>query len=146
MTVRRPDADEYSRFLRGELDGGGNRRIVRHLLAAWRICRTELGQLWEGARTFAARDYDPAFSGPTPRLGDRSWRVARERQLLPSLHSRLQKLPAEDQRILVRSDPSFHSWLLGERLIEESQRHSYVDLGRAEALARCAVAVVEELD
>lgn len=146
MTVSRPDFDEYARLLRGELDGGGNRRIVRHLLKAWRVCRSELGQIWEGGQTFAARDYSPAFSGLIPRLGDHVRRVAQERESLPSLLLQLRERSPEEQPALMRSDESFHSWLLGEWLIEESQRWSYVDLGRAEALAKCAVTLVEELD
>jgi tetratricopeptide (TPR) repeat protein len=146
MTVRRPDPDEVARFLRGELGRGESRRIVHHLITAWRICRKELEQIWEGPRASTPSDYHPAFRGVMPRLSDHARRVTLERERLPGLIARLRELPPGEQPACMKAESVFHSWLLGEWLIEESQRSAQADLGRAEALASCAVTVAEELD
>ncbi|HEY0510950.1 MAG TPA: tetratricopeptide repeat protein [Thermoanaerobaculia bacterium] len=161
MTVSRPNPDEYARFLQGDLDAGVNRRFVRHLLAVWRVCRGEVGQILEVGQPLVlgssmvlarehgrdkARDYDPSFDGLLSGLSRQAQRVAQERQRLPQLIARLREVPLKDQCPLVRSEAAFHSWLLGEWLIEESQRSYSTDLGRAKTLARCAVTVAEELD
>lgn len=121
---------QYSRFLRGELSAGENRRIVRHLLAA-------------GPRSSTASDYGQAFSGLGSGLAAHARAVARERQRLPLLIQRLRDLPPDEGRALLRSDPEFHNWPVGEWLIEESRKTLDSDLGRAEELAGDAVAVAE---
>jgi tetratricopeptide (TPR) repeat protein len=145
MTVSRPDPDEVARFLRGELGGGESRRIVRHLIAAWRACRGEIGQIWDGARAAAPSDYQPAFRCIASRLSDHARQVALEQERLPGLIARLRELPPANQPVLVKVEPAFHSWRLGEWLIEESQRSAQADIGRAEILASCAVTVAEAL-
>jgi tetratricopeptide (TPR) repeat protein len=146
MTVRRPDPDEVARFLRGELGGGENRRIVRHLIASWQFCKGELEQIRERSRASAPNHYHPAFKDLVPRLNDHARRIALERERLPGLITRLRELPPKDQPGLLRAETAFHCWLLGEWLIEESQRSAQVDLGRAGTLASCAVTVAEALD
>jgi tetratricopeptide (TPR) repeat protein len=152
MTVSRPDPEEYARFLQGDLDLGGNLRIVRHLLAVWRLCRDELGPRRGGGpgpvvapRTKPAEEYGQAFRRLVPRLEDYALRIDRERRQLPPLLSRLQALPSPEWHALVDSDEAFHNWSLGEWLIEESQRSSYADPAGAESLAGCAVVVAERL-
>lgn len=148
ISVHVPD---YARFLRGELSAGENRRIVRHLLAAWRVCRDGIGQLWGGGRPPSAGprtstlDYDRAFSGLGAGLAGHIQEVAGERQRLPLLIERLRDLPPDERRALLDSDPAFHNWPFGEWLIEESRRTFDADLGRAEGLAGEAVAVAESL-
>jgi tetratricopeptide (TPR) repeat protein len=145
MTVSRPDPEEIAKLLRGESDTGESRRIIRHLISAWRTCRNELEQIRDGSRASAPSDYQPAFVELAPRLSHHASKVAQERERLPELIRRLLERPSAEQPALVKAEGSFHSWLLGEWLIEESQRSAYADLGRAEALSSCAVAVVEEL-
>jgi tetratricopeptide (TPR) repeat protein len=145
MTVSRPDPDEVAKLLRGELDTGESRRIVRHLISAWRTCRNEFEQIWDTSRASVPNDYRPAFGGLVPRLSQHVQRVAQERERLPELIARLLEAQPADQPALVKAETSFHSWQLGEWLIEESQRSVYADLGRAEVLASCAVIVAEAL-
>lgn len=148
MTVSRPDPDEYARFLRGELTGGDNRRVVRHLLAAWRACR-ELGQIWDGALAPASgpreTGYGEALGQLGPRIREHVLTITRERRRLPELINLLRSAPEESKTSLLRSTPRFQSWHFGEWLIEESQRHLYVDLNQAGELASSAVTLVEEL-
>lgn len=102
------------------------------------------GDLLVGSWRFLARDYSRAFSDFLPRVGEYAHRLAHERQQLPLLIARMQA-KRQAPNVLVEADSAFHTWAVGEWLIEESQRASYVDLGRAEALAGCAVAVAEKL-
>jgi tetratricopeptide (TPR) repeat protein len=107
-------------------------------------CSRRGGDLLLGSWRFVAQDYNRAFRDLLPRVGEYAHRLGHERQQLPLLIARLQaKSPAS--RVLVEADPAFHTWALGEWLIEESQRASYVDFGRAESLADCAVIVAERL-
>ena len=136
------NSDEHSRFLRGELSTGENRRIVRDLLVVRRGSR----QPAPGARTAAAAaDYGQAFSGLGSHLSDHTREIARERRGLPRLIERLRDLPPSARRDLLGSDPSFHNWPLGEWLIEESQNFSDSDPGRAGELAADAVLIMEAL-
>lgn len=145
MTVRRPDPTEVARFLRGELGMGENRRIVRHLIASWRVCKGEFEQIWDGPRVSAPNDDHPAFRDLVPRLSDHARRIALEREGLPGLIARLSELPPADQPAFLKTEAAFHNWLLGEWLIEESQQSAQADLGRAGTLASCAVTVAEAL-
>jgi hypothetical protein len=97
------NTDEHSRFLRGALNAGENRRIVRHLLVAWRGSRQPVPDV----RTFAAADYGKAFSDLGFRLADHAREIVRERQGLPLLIERLRDLPPPAWRDLLGSDPSF---------------------------------------
>jgi len=135
------NSDEHSRFLRGELSTGENRRIVRDLLVARRGSRQPAAD----ARTFAATDYGQAFSGLGSRLSDHTREMARERQGLPRLIERQRDLPPAARRDLLGSDPSFHNWPFGEWLIEESQNLADSDPGRAGEMAADAVRVMEAL-
>ena len=144
MTIRRPDPDEVARFLRGEPREGEDRRVVGHLLDAWRACRDEIEQIW-APKVTSPDDYKAAFQGLRPRLSDQAGRMDLERDRLPWLIDRLEGTPPPDQPVRVKNEPAFHSWLLGEWLIEESQRSAYGDLGRAKTLASCALTVAEEL-
>jgi tetratricopeptide (TPR) repeat protein len=155
MTVsRRPDSGEYESFLRGELSSGDNRRIVRRLLAAWRVCRSELGQIWAENRLpsllppwpKAGPDYRSAFASLLPLLSERAQAISRERQRLPELIASLQAHPAEEQEGLLRCREEFRSWLFCEWLIDESRQILHSDLGRARELAHFAMAVAELLD
>src|SRR5215203_1463862 len=120
MTVSHPDPGEYERFLRGELSNGENRQIVRQLLTAWRTCRGQLEQIWEGhplPALFASWpkggcDYGPAFKSLLPTLSERAWAVSRERQRLPELIARLQAWPPRERKELPRRHEEFRSWLL----------------------------------
>jgi tetratricopeptide (TPR) repeat protein len=139
LSVHNPD--DPSRFLRGELNAGENRRIVRHLLVARRGSRQPVPD----ARTFAEADYGQAFSGLGSRLSDHTREMARERQALPLLIERQRDLPPSARRDLLGSDPSFHNWPFGEWLIEESQNLADSDPGRAGELAGEAVLIMEAL-
>ncbi len=134
----RPDPDEYVRLLRGALSGDERREIVRNLLTA----RRPLGK---GGRT-ATPDYGPVFRALSLRLVDPMAEMARQRQELPALLERLRELSPDDRRLVLRSDPAFQSWALGERLIEESRRSLGSDLDGARELADCAVIVTGALE
>lgn len=144
------NSDEHSRFLQGELNAGESRRIVRHLLVAWRGSRQPVLD----ARKLAVADYDDpsndpsydqAFNGLGCRLSDHTREVARERQRLPLLIERLRGLPPAARRGLLTSDPSFHNWPFGEWLIEESHNLADFDPDRAGELASDAVLVMAAL-
>jgi tetratricopeptide (TPR) repeat protein len=100
--------------------------------------------LLQGSWRFTSRDYNQAFRDFLPKVGEYSQRLARERQQLPFLIARLQA-KRQAPNVLVAADAAFHTWAVGEWLIEESQRASYVDFSRAEVLTDCAVAVAERL-
>jgi tetratricopeptide (TPR) repeat protein len=146
MAMIRPDPDEYARLLRAAVSGEERRGIVRDLLTA-RLARgkTAAGERRQGGRP-AVPDYDPAFRGLSCRLADRMAEMARQRQQLPLLLDRLRELPPGDRRIVLRSDPAFHNWALGERLIEESRKSLGSDLDGARELADSAVIVAEALE
>jgi tetratricopeptide (TPR) repeat protein len=131
------NSDERSRFLRGELSSGENRRIVRDLLVARRGSRQRVPD--------AAADYGQAFSSLGSRLSDQTREIARERRGLPRLIERLRDLPPAARRELLGSDPSFHNWPLGEWLIEESQNLADSDPASAGELAADAVLIMEAL-
>jgi tetratricopeptide (TPR) repeat protein len=132
MTVNPPD-------LQAELPAGidGSARTKRD-------DRPSGGDLLQGTWRFMPRDYSRAFRDFLPTVGEYAQRLARERQRLPLLIARLQG-KRQPPSLLVAADAAFHTWAVGEWLIEESQRASYVDFSRAEALADCAVAVAEKL-
>ena len=146
MTVSHPDPGEYERFLRGDLSEGENRRIVHFLLMAWRTCREELGQLWEGNWPRGARDYGAAFQNLLPTLSERARAVSRERQRLPELIARLKSRCPKEQELLRGLEEESRSWLFCEWLIEEAQRFLYTDPGEARELADLGVAIGEVLD
>jgi tetratricopeptide (TPR) repeat protein len=154
MTVRHPDPGEIESFLKGELSSRENRRIVRNLLAAWRACRNELGQIWEErrlpplfpARPVATRNYEQAFEGLLPILRARAGEVVRERECLPELIRWLDGQIVQEPGELLESHEGLRNWSFCEWLIEESQRLLYVDPGRARELAGFAVAVSGSLD
>jgi tetratricopeptide (TPR) repeat protein len=160
MTVSHPDPGEVDRFLRGELSGGTNRQLVRSLLAAWRICRDELGQIWEHnhrlpsvlrARVAAGRlpansDYSRSFEGLLPILRARAEEVSRERRLLPGLIAHLRTLSVSELRDLLVGEGELRSWLFCEWLIEELRPFLYIDPPRARELAELAVTIAESLD
>jgi tetratricopeptide (TPR) repeat protein len=102
------------------------------------------GDLLQGSWRFMPLDYSQAFRDFLPRVGEYARRLAHERQRLPLLITRLQEEP-QPPGALVEADAAFHTWAVGEWLIEESQRASYVDFSRAEALTDCAVAVAAKL-
>ena len=155
MTVSHPDPGDVESFLRGELSGGENRRLVRSLLAAWRICRDELGQIWHEShrlpsilRTRAAAgrgDYGHAFDGLLPVLRARAEEVARERRLLPELIVYLRTRSVLELRELLERDERLRSWLFCEWLIEELRPSLYFDPPRARELAELAVAIAGSL-
>lgn len=156
MTVSHPDPGDVESFLRGELSGGENRRLVRSLLAAWRICRDELGQIWQEnhrlpsvlqARAAASRsDYGRAFEGLLPLLRARAVEVLRERQLLPELIAHLRTRSVLELRDLLERDERLRSWLFCEWLIEELRPSFSYDPPRARELAELAVAIAGSLD
>ncbi|MEO6191634.1 MAG: hypothetical protein ABIS20_01375 [Thermoanaerobaculia bacterium] len=133
------NSDEHSRFLRGELNTGENRRVVRHLLA-----RRGSRQPPSGACS-AAADYSQAFGGLVSHLADHTRTLARERQRLPGLIELLRDLPPSAWHDLLGSDPSFHNWPFGEWLIEESRNLADSDPGRAGELATDALLIMEAL-
>lgn len=154
MTVRHPDPGEMESFLKGDLSSGENRRIVRALLAAWRACRNELGQIWGeerrppsifSAKPVATRDYEQAFEGLLPVLRVRASEVERERERLPELVRWLEDQAARKPGELLENHERLRNWSFCEWLIEESQRVLYVDPGRARELASFAVAIAASL-
>jgi len=158
MTVSHPGPGEYEGFLKGELSDTENRRIVRYLLTAWRACRNELGQRWDGSRLSSILPvrgtagpggdrgdaYGPAFRALLPALKARAEQVSRERRRLPELIARLDAESIQDPRELLE-DPELRSWHFCEWLIEESRHLLDLDPARARELAAFAVAVAESL-
>src|SRR5690242_3648052 len=98
------------------------------------------------SRGFVAPDYSPAFRGLSFRLQDHVMEMACQRQQLPALREHLRGLSPDDRRILLRADPAFHNWALGEELIEESRKSLGSDLDRARELADCAAIVTGALE
>ncbi|MFL6233856.1 MAG: hypothetical protein ACJ76N_12035 [Thermoanaerobaculia bacterium] len=141
----RRDPDEYAWLLRGAFSGEERRGIVRDLLTARGGRGKDGGRRRQESRP-AAPDYGPAFHGLSFRLADAMAEMARQRQQLPALLERLRELSPDDRRIVLRSDPAFHNWALGERLIEESRKSLGSDLGHARELAGSAVIVAEALE
>jgi tetratricopeptide (TPR) repeat protein len=160
MTVSHSDPGEVDRFLRGELSGGANRQLVRALLAAWRICRDEIGQIWDhdhrlpsvlraraaAGRLPASSDYSHAFEGLLPLLRAKAEEVSRERRLLPGLIAHLRTRSVPELRDLLVGEGELRSWLFCEWLIEELRPSLYVDPPRARELAELAVAIAGSLD
>src|SRR5947199_8009523 len=145
MTSRPLDPDESAKLL-DALSGDGGHRIVRDLLAVRRARARGVGpRPPAAARDGAAPDYGSAFRGLSCRLQDHAAEMARQRQRLPALRERLRGLPPDDRRILLRADPAFHNWVLGEELIEESRRSLGSDLEQGRELADCAAIVTGAL-
>jgi len=145
MTSRPLDPDESAKLL-DALSGDGGHRIVRDLLAVRRARARGAGaRPPAAARDGAAPDYGSAFRGLSCRLQDHAAELARQRQRLPALRERLRGLSPDDRRILLRADPAFHNWVLGEELIEESRRSLGSDLEQGRELADCAAIVTGAL-
>lgn len=155
MTVSHPGPGDYEGFLKGELSDSENRRIVRYLLTAWRACRGEIGQIWDGSRLSSilpAREtggrngdpYGPAFRALLPVLKARAEQVSRERRRLPELIARLDADPNPDPKKLLE-DPELRSWHFCEWLLEESLLLLDLDPTKARELSAFAVAVAESL-
>jgi tetratricopeptide (TPR) repeat protein len=140
MSVNPPDPDRQPE-IPARIDGSSKRHRE---LPALGDDRRSGGDLLQGSWRFTPRDYSQAFRDFMPRVGEYAQRLARERQQLPLLIARLQAKP-QAPGVLVAADAAFHTWAVGEWLIEESQRASYVDFSRAEALTDCAVSVAERL-
>jgi tetratricopeptide (TPR) repeat protein len=148
MTVSHPDPAEIAEiaeFMKCDLAGRENRRIVRTLLATWRVYRREFAHLWSDCLPPSC-DYSGSFEGTLDRIAGRVHRHLRERERLPELIGRVRLLSREGQRRLLRSDPDFRTWCFCEWLTDECNQLTYVDLNRAEDLANLAVAAAEALD
>ncbi len=147
MTSRRIDPEQSAKLFQ-VLSGGESRWIVRDLLASRRARAGAAGPRPEkgSRRACVAPDYSPAFRGLSARLRDHVLEMAYQRQQLPVLRERLRELPPDDRRILLRADPAFHNWALGEELIEESRKSLGSDLDRAREMADCATIVTGALE
>lgn len=146
MTVSPPDPGDVESFLRGELSGGENRRLVRSLLAAWRICRGELPSISSARSAANGGDYRHAFGELLPVLKARAEEVSRERQLLPELIACLRTRSVPELKELLEREERLRSWLFCEWLIEELRPALYLDPPRAQELAELAVAIAGSLD
>jgi hypothetical protein len=132
MTVRYPDSSASAKFLRGELRQVENRQVLRSLLAAWRACRKEWGEIWGGGEGFASlvaswsaasQDYDQAFANLPARLAERSGKVLQERERMGALLKRFQSSTAQERKALVVADEDFRDWLFCDWLIESCPGH-----------------------
>jgi tetratricopeptide (TPR) repeat protein len=128
MTAGPLDPDDTRRFLRGELSARENRRIVRRLLAPCQDRREGSGEGRHGI-------------GLSPRLAARALEIARERRHVSALVERLRDLAPGPRRALLLADAAFHTWSLGERLIDESRSLLDSDPTGAGDLAGDAVAL-----
>ncbi len=157
MTVSHPDPGEVESLLRGELSGGENRRIIRSLLAAWRICRDELGHIWEDGHRLSPilrvrlalserPDYSRAFEGLLPVLAARAEQVARERLLLPALLAQVRSRSIAELRDFLPEAGERPSWIFCEQVIEELRSCLFVDPPRARELAELAVILAGSLN
>lgn len=142
MTASHLDPGEVDRFLRGELSGGDNRRLVRSLISAWRICRHPPSIL--PAR--ADEDYSHAFEGLLPALRAKAEEVSRERRLLPGLMAQLRTRSVPELKDLLVGEGKLRRWLFCEQLIEELRRSLYIDPLGAKDMAELAVAIAMSLD
>lgn len=133
----RPDSDETARLLQGELSGEERRQVVRNLLTARRV---------RGKGSPPGADYGPVFRGLPLRLKGHAAEMARQRREAPALLERLRELTPDGRRLILRSDPELHTWVLGECLIEESRKSLGSDLDGARDLADCAVIVTGALE
>lgn len=146
MTVRHPEPAELERFAQGSLGSEENHRIVRGLLMPWRAGRGETEPAWGREEQPSSPGIEPEIDLGLPRLMERILELARDRERVPELATRLDALPAEGRKSALRSDPAFRSWCFCEWLIEECHRLMDCNVTRAEDLADFAVAVAEGLD
>ncbi len=153
MTVRHPDQEEpadpsvrpshASKASRHE-----GRRVARNLLSVFRRGELERGTA-DPFRAPSPADpgaYDAAFANSALDLDRRAAALAGERGRAAETMRRLLALSPPERRRAVRTEPSFQSWPLCERLIEECHQSVYAEAANAEELANLAVAVAEELD
>lgn len=96
-------------------------------------------------------DAAPAQAEPTGELGeirmsDRALRILREHDRVAGLLACLDALSPEERLSLVRTDPEFQSWPLGQRLAESCLDLVYAEAARAEELAELAIALSQGLD
>lgn len=155
MTVRHPDPSEEERFLRGELRPSDNRQIVRSLLATWRACRGEWGELWGGGGevfaslmpswSAASRDYGQVFASLPARLAVQAREVSQERERLAPCLERFRASTTRERKALVSSDQELRSWLFCDWLIESCHELIYTDLAQAVEWADSAVSLAERL-
>ena len=146
MTVRHPEEEEPASLPVGKAAAGGNRRLARGLLAAFRARQGGLERrLARPAAPAGAATYDAAFANSALDLDRRASALAGERGRVAETLGRLLALPPPERRRAVRTEPSFQSWPLCERLIEACHQAVYAEAAGAEELANLAVAVAEEL-
>jgi tetratricopeptide (TPR) repeat protein len=155
MAFHLSDRADFAQFLRGELPAAKNREMVRQMLTAFRSspgqADSSLRMAWLPSRRSSQSaevsfGYSRVFRESGDRLGGSLEDLSRERDQLPDLAARLTPLPYRDQRLLLRSDPTFQSWSLCEWLIEESHKLTYADMTAAEQRADLAVTLAGELD
>ncbi len=154
MTVRYPDPSASAKFLRGELRQTENRQVLRSLLASWRACREEWGEIWGGGEDFASlvaswsaasQDYERAFGNLPARLADRSGKVLQERERLGALLERFQSSTAQERKALVVADQDFRDWLFCDWLIESCHDLVYTDLPQAIERVDSAISLAERV-
>jgi tetratricopeptide (TPR) repeat protein len=154
MTVRHPDPSASAKFLQGELRQAENHQVLRSLLAAWRACREEWGEIWGGGEGFASlvgswsaasQDYDRAFANLPAKLAERSGKVLQERERLGALLERFQSSTTQERKALVVADEDSRVWLFCDWLIESCHDLVYTDLTQAIERADSAISLAERL-
>lgn len=91
-------------------------------------------------------DYDPVLDRSEDVLEERSRRLEAERGKAPGLFVELTGHAPEQQELLLRNSPRFHTWGVFELLVERSLETSIKDPVGAEELARLALQVSDHLD
>ena len=137
-----PRRGELSRFVAGELDGVGNRRVVRHLLAGCERCRGVAGELWRPSRV-------AELSGVVERAVrftlSRESAIAREQREAETLLAEVDEQTPTRQLLLILNSRRCCNWFLCEALVERAFETGLSDPATAVPQAEAAVALAERL-
>ncbi len=91
-------------------------------------------------------NYDPVLDGAAKSLRRIQSAYEKERAEAPGLFSELLEHSLEKRPLLVRNSSRFHTWALGELLLQHSEEQNFHDAPLGESLALLALDLLECLD
>lgn len=144
MPELHPGMDLLEQFIRGELDAGASRGVVRHLVTGCPLCLATTRRLWSQAPP--QEGYDAAFARLLDRYGATLERLAAEREAAPGLLDELLRQPPARRVALVCADSRFRSLPLCERLIDRVRDAEPPETPETIEAAELALAVADRLD
>ncbi|HEX3126668.1 MAG TPA: hypothetical protein VH394_05005 [Thermoanaerobaculia bacterium] len=142
MKVSAFDPQDLAELSRENIAPEEKRRAVRRLLS---LAGLPAAAPQTPSQAQPAESAEPGELGEI-RMSERALGILRENGRVSGLLARLEGLPPGERQALVRTDPDFQSWPLGQRLVEICLDLVYAGAAKAEELAELAIALSQGLD